>query len=41
MNKPGTFKRVVNYRGWALATVIAAGLAEIAVKLVPMIPRLL
>lgn len=41
MNKPGSFKRVVNFHGWAIATVVAAGIAEVAVRVIPLIPKLL
>lgn len=42
MNEPGSFKRVINYPGWAIAAMAAAGVAEIAVKFVlPLLPRLI
>lgn len=42
MNKPGSFKRDINYRGWAIAVAMAAGVAELAIKFVfPVIARII
>jgi hypothetical protein len=37
MNKPGSFKRDFNIRGWAIAVACAAGVAEVVVKVLPII----
>lgn len=41
MNKPGSFKRDINWSGWGIAVACAAGVAELALKLAPLLPRLI
>lgn len=41
MNKPGSFKRDFNWRGWSVAVAAAGIMAEIVLRVLPYIPRLI
>lgn len=41
MNERGSFKRDFNYRGWALALAVAAGIAEVAIRLLPLVAKVI